>query len=269
MKKRTILFSLSLFVSVVGFAQNFTHRGDMNIFWGYNRSVFSTSDIRFTGSGYDFTLNDIKAYDRPTDFSFSTYFKPASITIPQYVYRASYFVTDRWALSIGMDHMKYVMPVQSSHISGEINQTGNPFNGQYDHQEIQVTPDFLKFEHTDGLNYLNLLAEYYYEIYSSSSHNFGIVPFAGAGGGMMIPKSNVTLMNGERSDKFHINGFGISVNAGVQFYFYKHFFFRTQVKGGYINMSDILTRPDGASDRASQDFWFGMLDFAFGGQWSL
>lgn len=241
----------------------------MNLLWGYNRSIFSNSDIHFSGTGYDFTLKDVKAFDRPTDFSLKNYFKPANITIPQYVYRLSYFVTDHWAVSLGMDHMKYVMPAQNSHISGEINQSGNPYNGQFEQQEIQVTPDFLKFEHTDGLNYLNLLGEYYYEVYSSPSQNFGIVPFAGAGGGMMIPKSNVTLMNGDRSDRFHIAGFGLSANLGVQFYFYKHFFFRTQVKGGYINMPDILTRPGEAIDRASQDFWFGMWDFALGGQWKI
>lgn len=36
-----------------------TKKGQMFVFWGWNRAGFSNSDIRFKGNGYDFTLNNV------------------------------------------------------------------------------------------------------------------------------------------------------------------------------------------------------------------
>ncbi len=245
-------------------------KGDFYLYWGYNRSGYTTSDIRFTGPGYDFTLQDVQAHDRPTEVTLENYAKPANMTIPQYVYRIGYFISDRWALSAGMDHMKYVLGAnQTVAINGSIQQPGNPFNGDYNGEERELTSDFLHFEHTDGLNYASVGADYFYPIYTSPSGRYGVSALAGAGLGLLIPKSNVTLMGGERNDEFHIAGWGASLNLGAQAYFFKYFFFRTQLKGGWISMQDILTRPGDVSDRAHQNFGFGMWDFAVGGQFSF
>ena len=142
-----------------------------------------------------------------------------------------------------------------------------PFVGVYNGQNITLTEDFLTFEHTDGLNYLNVTAERHFTLYALESGKFYVDALAGGGLGAVIPKSNIMLFGAERSDRFHLAGFGLSANTGVQIGFFRHFFFRTQVKGGYINMPDILTKPAGFTDRADQEIWFGMLDFAFGGQW--
>lgn len=44
-------------------------KGSIMAFWGWNRSGYTKSDIRFSGNGYDFTLNNVVAHDRPTKFS--------------------------------------------------------------------------------------------------------------------------------------------------------------------------------------------------------
>lgn len=245
-------------------------KGDFYLYWGYNRSGYTTSDIRFTGPGYDFTLEDVGAHDRPTEVTLENYAKPANITIPQYVYRIGYFITDRWSISAGMDHMKYVLGAnQTVSMTGSIQQPGNPFNGDYQGEERALSNDFLHFEHTDGLNYASVGTDYFYPLYVSQNGEHGVSALAGAGLGLLIPKSNVTLMGGERSDVFHVAGWGASANLGVQAYFFKHFFFRTQLKGGWISMQDILTRPGDAPDRAHQNFGFGMWDFVLGGQFSF
>src|SRR5882672_4746418 len=77
--------------------------------WGYNRAQFTTSRIHFTGDNYDFTLHDVVASDRPEAFSFENYFAPKNIWIPQYNYRVGWFYNDFWSISIGLDHMKYVV----------------------------------------------------------------------------------------------------------------------------------------------------------------
>ena len=36
--------------------------------WGWNRGKFSKSDITFTGADYNFTLQNVKAKDKPKPF---------------------------------------------------------------------------------------------------------------------------------------------------------------------------------------------------------
>ena len=246
-------------------------QGDFYFYWGYNRAAFTTSDIKFKGPGYNFTLQNVIAYDRPTEFDAKVYFSPNTMTIPQYVYRLGYFINSHLSISLGMDHMKYVMTQnQMVPIQGQINQPGNPFNGVYGETgAIALDPAFLTFEHTDGLNYANFSVDYFQDIYTSPSAKFNVAAFGGGGIGMMIPKSNVQLMSGERNDQFHIAGYGLHADIGVQFTFWRHLFLRTQAKGGFIHMPNILTRPGKVEDRASQYFGFGMWDFAFGWQWTF
>ena len=44
------------------------------VYWGYNRSFFTNSDIHFHGNGYDITVYNVVAKDRPEKFSFKNYF---------------------------------------------------------------------------------------------------------------------------------------------------------------------------------------------------
>jgi hypothetical protein len=50
----------------------------------------------------------LKGTDRPTKFGW-TYFNPSQLTIPQYNFRLGYFITDAFSISIGSDHMKFVI----------------------------------------------------------------------------------------------------------------------------------------------------------------
>lgn len=242
-------------------------KGDFFAYWGYNRAIYGNSDIHFSGPGYNFTLAKVKAHDRPTDFSIPEYFKITSLWTPQYVYRFGYFISNKWSISLGLDHMKYIMTQnQMAAIKGNI--TGHElYDGNYNGESIELTESFLTFEHTDGLNYLNITAERHFTVFAPPSGRFYMAILAGCGIGAVIPKSNVMLFGEGRSDRFHAAGFGLSANAGLQIGFLRYFFFRTQVKGGYINMPDILTKPAGYTDRADQEIWFGVLDFALGGQW--
>ena len=71
MKKFLFIALLSLF-SLTSFSQQTNKKGSYYITWGYNRSAYANSDIRFVGPGYDFTLLNAKALDAPTPLSIST-----------------------------------------------------------------------------------------------------------------------------------------------------------------------------------------------------
>ena len=57
-----------------------TKKGQVFIFYGWNRAAFTNSDIHFSGNGYDFQLDNVVAHDRPTKFGL-VYFDPSWFTV--------------------------------------------------------------------------------------------------------------------------------------------------------------------------------------------
>lgn len=264
-----ILFLIS--ISIKGQEKKATNKGKFFLYWGWNFSSYSNSDIHFKGKNYDFVLHDVKAQDRPTKFSFRDYFHPGRITIPQTNYRIGYFFKENYTISIGVDHMKYVMiGDQEVNIKGNIN-TSSTFDGVYNNDKIQLTKDFLRFEHTDGLNYVNVEVKRFDDIshwFNLNLENFQINLTEGVGVGILYPRTNTSLLGGERYDNFHLSGYGMSVGGGINLGLFKHFFIQFDIKGGYINMNNIRTTINKA-DKASQSFYFFENTMLFGGKFRL
>ena len=238
-------------------------RGEIYLYWGWNRAAYTTSDIRFNGANYDFTLDDVIAKDRQTAFDPKIYFSPTKLTIPQYNFRLGYFITKNSNISFGIDHMEYVVKAnQMVPISGSINDTTSKYQGTYgDNNAIALTSDFLMFEHTDGLNYANF--EYRTTGSLFNFHALEVAYVYGGGMGIMYPRTNTTLLGKDRYDEFHLAGFGSGIMAGVQLIFFKHFFIQPEGKLGYINMPDIRTTMNKA-DKAHQSFAYAQINTVFG-----
>lgn len=243
-------------------SHRFNKKGEFYFYWGWNRAWYTTSDIQFTGTGYDFTLKNVVAYDRPSPFDAEIYFNPAQLTIPQYNLRFGYYFKNNLSISIGTDHMKYVMRNgQQVKINGFIENSSSAYNGMYDNEDITLSKDFLIFEHTDGLNYANSEIRHHDRLYHSSQLEINAVE--GFGVGILYPRSNVTLLDFERNDQFHLAGYGIDVVAALNITFLKHFFVQPELKGGFINMPDIKTTKYSA-DKAKQHFYFTQFNVVFG-----
>jgi len=238
-----------------------TKKGRMFVFWGWNRGFFTRSDIHFKGADYDFVLHDVVARDRPSDLSWD-YINPGEVSIPQFNFRLGYFLKDNLALVIAQDHMKYVMDQdQTVKLTGKI---GNPtYAAMVNNGEVNLKDEkFLTFEHTDGLNYVNAGLEKYKTL--SSKKNVDIVWSYGGGVGVMFPKSNVKLFGNERSDRFHVAGFGLDARTNINFIFWKHWMLRVEGKYGYINMFDIKTTLNNNPDKAMQDFLYAQINAGIG-----
>lgn len=245
----------------IGSKKPFGKKGTMFVFWGWNRAAFSKSDIHFKGNGYDFVLHNVVAHDRPSDLSWD-YINPKEVSIPQFNFRYGYFIKDNLAIVIAQDHMKYVMDQnQTVDITGNISDP--VYANMVQNGKINLADEkFLTFEHTDGLNYVNAGVEKYKNI--SSKEKVEILWAYGGGLGVMFPKSNVKLFDNERSDRFHVAGFGADVRTNINFIFWKRLMARVEAKFGYINMPDVKTTLNNKPDKASHDFVFGQINFGVG-----
>ncbi|CAA9203098.1 hypothetical protein FLA105534_04422 [Flavobacterium bizetiae] len=286
-----VCFSLNTFAQEEIAVERYTahNKGKFFVSWGGNRESYTKSDVNFRGKDYNFTVANMKAHDKPKGYHID-YVNPANMTIPQTNFRMGYFFSDHYSVSIGWDHMKYVMTQnQTANVTGNINlpadQAGSFYNGDYNNTPVNMflygaqeggipggtqgnPPAFLMYEHTDGLNYINTEVSRHDDI----SKLFGITNTdkvqinltEGLGAGLLYPKTNTTLLGKERHDDFHISGYGLSAKAGINFTFFKYFYLQGELKGGYINMQDIKTTRSN-DDSASQDFFFLQRIIAVGG----
>ncbi|GLB49828.1 hypothetical protein [Neptunitalea lumnitzerae] len=279
MLKQLLAISCICFATVASFAQEekqddkYTshNKGKIFFYWGGNGSNYTKSDIHFRGNGYNFTVHDAIAHDKPRGWSID-YINPSRMTIPQTNFEVGYFISDHYNVSFKVDHMKYVMTqYQQATVSGLINlpesEAGSEFNGIYNNDEVYMTEDFLMFEHTDGLNYIHLGLSRFDDVTSLlgpiNTDVFQINVTEGIGGGILLPKTNATLLSKERHDDFHVSGYGVSADVGVNLTFFKHFFVRGSLKGGFIDMPNIRTTND-TSDKAKQHFFFYERLIGFG-----
>jgi hypothetical protein len=269
---KKLLFLSFLLAFNTGFAQNADNQGvtgKFYFYWGYNRAIFGTSDLHLKGANYNFTLQKIKASDRPSPFSAELYFSPTTISIPQYDYRIGYNFKKNWNLSLGVDHMKYVIdPDQSVLVTGTILSTASAkYAGAYRNQPVVIKDDFLLFEHTDGLNLVSLDLGYQRDMAHFDKTNITLSSHGSVGVGLMIPRTDSRVFGIGQNNRFHLAGYGLSATAGFEARWWKNIFFRAQMRTGWINMPNILLNND-APDRAHQTIrfmeFYGVIGRYFG-----
>ncbi|MCC6462069.1 MAG: hypothetical protein IT260_16460 [Saprospiraceae bacterium] len=271
--RSTLLFAVLAFFTVSGHAQNAAlphstrNKGKLYFYWGWNRAAYTKSDLHFSGPDYDFTLENVVAKDRQTHFDTHVYFNFKKATIPQYNFRLGYFLTEHLNLSFGIDHMKYVVQNnQRVKINGSIHHSDSGYNGDYAADNILLRSDFLQFEHTDGLNYLNLELRNQHTLWDLGRVRLNLTE--GLGAGVLLPRTNTTLLDYKRYDEFHLAGFGLGAMGGLNLEIFRHFFVQVEFKTGYINMPDIRT-TEFASDKATQQFLYVQGNLVFGAIFNL
>lgn len=239
--------------------RNFSRKGEWFVHWGWNFSGYDTSDLSFKGPGYDFTLKNITAKDRPSKLS-TDYINPLEITTPQFNFRFGFFIKDNYSISLGWDHMKYVMDIpQTVNVDGYINATvSNPaiatgaYAGTYNNTPLTVKSDMLTFEHTDGFNYVSTELERYDDIWVAKNQQNMLSMETGLGVGLMIPRTDVKLFGVGENNFWNFAGYGVSLKAGLKFHFTKKFYLQNTTKIGYTNLSAIHTTGRNDIDEASQ-----------------
>ncbi|MCB9171094.1 MAG: hypothetical protein H6594_12175 [Flavobacteriales bacterium] len=262
------LLSLWLPLSVVAIGpRSPMPKGSLFLYWGYNRAGYGTSDIHFNGPGYSFTLHDVRATDRAVDFDAKTYFSPSTMWVPQYNYRLGWSFRERYTLSLGLDHMKYfVAPGQTVRMTGQVSaERSDTYAGDDIDGPVEVAPDLLRYEHSDGLNLLSIDLDRFDPLWCGTDGRFMVHAFEGAHAGPVIPRSDVRLFGEGINNKFHLAGFGIGAQAGLHVTVFRHVFLRITARAGWIDLPSVLT-TGGSQDRARQNFLYYEYSAALGAQ---
>lgn len=244
-------------------------KGTFFLRYGWNRAIYSKSDLSFWGPGYAFTVKDAVAKDAPAAFSFKTYFSPKTWSIPQFSCKLGYYFADNWVISIGWDHMKYVLQEGTYNFTGFIDSSVYAdWAGTYNETPVTTDHDIFHYENSDGLNYARV------EIHRADQwwrQKKGIIAFNtlfGFSTGMMITRNDFGIGELPHKNDFAVSGWGMSFHAGVRIDFINFIFLQANVGGGMVHLPKVRTYMDN-QNYARQVFLYGEMDFAFGAFWYI
>ncbi len=244
-----------------------TAAGTFFFYWGYNRSYYTKSDIRFVGSDYDFKLKGVTAYDRPDTFSVKNYFSPDRLTVPQYNGRLGYYISDKWAVSLGVDHYKYVMADQNhvlldGHVGENVNSS---WAGNHTDEPVVTDIDTFHYELTNGCNLIRFELMRSFDLYEiGSKRQLALTGNIGLGTGPVLTFADLNFAREHSFATASLSGLHLSLNASLRLEFYKHFFVQMESALGYVNLPHVKTRLNDKNQFARQDFCFSSYYAAAG-----
>jgi hypothetical protein len=212
-------------------------------YWGYNRSAYLKSNITMHGAGYDYTLNQVMARDKPEEFDPKVYFNIFKLSIPQFNVRLGYKLNEKWAISLGYDHMKYVVQSgQDVTITGTVDTSASQtYAGNYNNSALHLTEDFLRLEHTDGLNFITVELDYVSTLWTSRNKKFWLENRSGIAPGALYPRTDVYIFGTPGPNIWNLAGGGVALKSEFRINMWKFFFFQTTAKGGFLFLPKIQT----------------------------
>ena len=241
-------------------------QGTLDFYWGYNRSAYSSSTIRFVGDEYDLRLHGVNAKDNQSPFS-GKYFSPTRFTVPQYNIRLGYNFKNFWNVSIGFDKMKYVIrDAQSVRISGYVETGVDPeWSGTFNNgQQRVLNESHFQYQNSGGLNYVRVqVSRNLAPFRKLRNGDFSFNWMYGVSAGAIVSFTDYTF-EGYRTERVSsISGYGISIHNGARLVFFKHLFLQANVAGGLVHQVRARTRP-GLGNYASQVMTYGAIEGAIG-----
>ena len=244
-------------------------QGTLFGYWGYNRSAYTKSNLRFLGPGYDFTMQGVEASDNPSRIGSGHYIDLKKITVPQFNARVGYYFKDHWAISFGYDHMKYIFNDQNEVLlSGQIDpgvDTETNLSGIYNAEPITTDRKTFHYENSDGLNYLR------FELTRSDllfgfgdKKQFMITSNLGVGAGTILSFNDFTFAGKKNVRTISMSGYGISAHVGLRFEFFRHVFLQSTLSGGFHHQLAVKNRPNDPSAITKHKYGYGELHTVLG-----
>lgn len=265
---------LLLFLFVAGFSAEAQYkrmkkkesdsRGTLFGYWGYHRSAYTRSDIRFVGPGYDFTLANAVGHDEQAIVSTNNYLKLSNLTVPQFNVRVGYYFRDHWAVSIGYDHMKYILADENEvFLSGQIDPGVDDvtnWSGTYNAEPIVTNRDFFHYENSDGMNFIRLeLTRTDTWLRLGDRDQFKLSSNFGLSFGSILSLNDFKFAGAETKRTSSMSGFGTAIHISPRFEFFRHVFIQPGFSTGFIRQGKVQTRPNNASSYARQNL--GYVEF--------
>lgn len=266
---RILIITLFVVTSFTSLGQRKTKnsygRGTLFAYAGYNRSFYTNSDIQFSGYNYNFKMADVKAYDNSQKVGLVDF---KNIDAPQFSARLGYYIKDHWALSLGIDQMKYVMAnpnevLISGNIEEGYDETTN-LSGNYDNLQFTTNRETFHYQNTKMSSYLRLGLTRDDRWFMTRNGEFAITSIMGIGIGGLMTSNDFTFAGRQDNGTSSFSGYGISANLGARFEFFRHLFLQLNANGGLQHQLNVKTRSNDPSAQAKHKYGYAEVDLSLG-----
>jgi hypothetical protein len=237
-----------------------TNSGTLFINYGFNKGYFAKSKIQFIGAGYNFNLSGVQGKDRVN--------MEGTTILSQFNARLGYNFDDAYAISIGLDHMKYsVLDNQTTLLNGKVNNGLDPvtgLDGTYFNEPFVI--DTSKFNYANqGLNFINLkLSRLDRVFWVGRNNDFTLTSDFALEAGVLVSSTDFTFAGNKDQKTNAFSGLGLSAYAGLRFEFFRHFFVQTGFSGGYLRQMRVRTFEFDPNSYSSQHLLYGQFETTVG-----
>jgi hypothetical protein len=249
---RLLFLVLAMFVSLVSFSQGrkrhrhvTNEKGAIYISWGYNRSAYTKSDIRFQGQGYNFNTQYAKARDNQSSLSSGDY-SLTSLSVPQFNFKIGYYYKNKWSIALGIDHMKYVFLDQNKVVlSGSLSYSNqSTYIGSHVaygsaillSKNITTVRDSFHYENSQGLNYIHAELGLAENIYTADKKgDLKVMSNVGFGAGCLLSYTSLYYNRVQNPVTRSLSGYGLSTFAGLRFELFKRVYLYTNLSVGFLH----------------------------------
>ena len=235
-------------------AKNSTFAGNFNFSIGLGSNFYSKSNLKFSGSGYDFSLDDVVLWQNSPAFSMPDFSKLLS---NQYAISVGYNIRRGVNLSLGIDRLKYgIKPGQSVFLNGYVSSemdTVSNLSGQYTNELINLDSARIQFGSDVGMSYVSIELNLMQNLYRTKRRNFVVNAIYGIGAGVLHTNSTFNFGGFEES-KSSLSGFGVNANAGLRFEFFKYFYLQPNLSAAFLDQIGVYTHQNAAKNKVSHFF---------------
>lgn len=249
-------------------AKNSFAKGTLFSYWGYNRSAYTKSDLHFISDDYDFTLKGARASDNPEKLDPSIYFNLAKLTIPQFNARIGYYFKNHWAISLGYDHMKYLLNDKNEVLlDGTISPgVDTKWSGTYSNFPVITDKKHIHYENSDGLNYMRLELTRTDQWYKTRKKNgwFALSTNLGVSTGFLLSFNDFRFAGEHTVRTVSISGYGLSVHANTRFEFFNHVFLQSGFAAGFNHQTKVKNRPNDATTITKHKYGYSSWETVVG-----
>lgn len=276
---KILFFALTFLISLSLFSQKkkrkvSNEKGTIFISWGYNRSAYTKSNLKLQGQGYNFDMQYVKARDNQSPLNSGDY-SLTKLSVPQYNFKIGYYYKQKWSISLGVDHMKYIFSdnnkvVVSGNLSYQSKYVSLGNNINYGSapillKNITTDRDVFHYENSKGLNYIHgelglseklFVADKKGDIIISSNVGFGA--------GLLLSYTNLLFDGVQHETTKSLSGYGLSTFAGLRLEFLKRIYLYSNFSVGFLHKVHEKTSMIDEVAYASQYFGYSQIEAGLG-----
>jgi hypothetical protein len=276
---KILFFALTFLISSSLFSQMkkrkvSNEKGTIFISWGYNRSAYTKSDLKLQGQGYNFNMQYSKARDHQSPLNSGDY-SLTKLSVPQYNFKIGYYYKQKWSISLGVDHMKYIfsdnnkvvvtgnLSYQSKYVSlgNNINYGSAPILLK----NITTDRDVFHYENSKGLNYIHGELGLSEKLFvADKKGDFIVSSNVGLGAGLLLSYTNLLFDGVQNETTKSLSGYGLSTFAGLRFEFFKSVYLYSNFSVGFLHKIHEKTSMVDAVAYASQHFGYSQIEAGLG-----